>query len=286
MSIEQTTVDDLIEMDKNYLDRITLRRIIIHNHPEAVLAAESCAKPAIDEFYIWLVGTFLPTRFPRMFRLDQHASILHSLVTDERLSIFPADSPVDTLRILGSLVDDDLLFLLPSSDGDGYTLKGFVTCFPNGFDTAKKLNLKLRDIHKPVPKYKEKLEKSMDRYFERLRSGQFIKRANWTITTTDALFAAHGNHLYEGESIPQEDINIDTARVRCERQMLHRLPQSRAILFSFKTYLYPLPEIKQEGLGETLAEAIDGLKQGNAPGFYFYKRAAVWGESVKHYLRS
>lgn len=68
--------------------------------------------------------------------------------------------------------------------------------------------------------------------------------------------------------------------------MLHRLPETRAILFSFKTYLYSLPEIKGEGLGEALAEAIDGLKQGNVPGFHFYKRAAVWGESAKAYLRS
>lgn len=70
-----------------------------------------------------------------------------------------------------------------------------------------------------------------------------------------------------------------------ERQLLHRLPQSRAILFSFKTLLYTLAEIKEEGLGEALAEAIDGLKEGSAPGFHLYKRAAVWGESVKAYLR-
>lgn len=68
--------------------------------------------------------------------------------------------------------------------------------------------------------------------------------------------------------------------------MLHRLPECRAILFSFKTYLYTLPEIKDEGLGEVLSEAIDGLKQGNVPMFHFYKKAAVWGESVKAYLKS
>lgn len=70
-----------------------------------------------------------------------------------------------------------------------------------------------------------------------------------------------------------------------ERQLLHRLPRSRAILFSFKTLLYTLPEIKEEGLGETLAEAIEGLKEGSASGFHLYKRAAVWGESVKACLR-
>ncbi len=74
--------------------------------------------------------------------------------------------------------------------------------------------------------------------------------------------------------------------LRCERQTLHRLPGSEAIVFSFKTYLYPLSEIKNEGLGEELAQAVDGLKGGSVPGMHFYKRAVVWGEVVKAYLRS
>ncbi|CRL31294.1 unnamed protein product [Penicillium camemberti] len=41
-----------------------------------------------------------------------------------------------------------------------------------------------------------------------------------------------------------------------------------------------------KGLGDTLADAIGGLKEGNAPGFHFYKRAAIWKESAKIYLRS
>lgn len=68
--------------------------------------------------------------------------------------------------------------------------------------------------------------------------------------------------------------------------MVHRLPQSKAILFSFKTYLYPISEIKEEGLGEVLADAIEGLRTGNVPSMHFYKKAAVWGASVQKYLRS
>ena len=74
--------------------------------------------------------------------------------------------------------------------------------------------------------------------------------------------------------------------LRSERQTLHRLPKSEALVFAFKTYLYPIKEIKDEGLGEELAQAIDGLKKGNAPDMHFYKRGAMWGEAVKRYLRS
>jgi hypothetical protein len=50
--------------------------------------------------------------------------------------------------------------------------------------------------------------------------------------------------------------------------------------------LYPLSEIKEEGLGEELAQAIDGLKEGSVPEMHFYKRGVVWGEAVKEYLRN
>lgn len=74
--------------------------------------------------------------------------------------------------------------------------------------------------------------------------------------------------------------------MRCELQTLSRLPETKAILFSFKTHLYTLDEIKAEGLGPQLANAIDGLKQGNAPGMWTYKGAIRWGKKVKEYLRS
>lgn len=74
--------------------------------------------------------------------------------------------------------------------------------------------------------------------------------------------------------------------MRTERQTLHRLPESKALVFVFKTYLTPIQEIKEEGLGEELACAIEGLETGSVPGMMFYKRGVVWGEKVKAFLRS
>lgn len=73
--------------------------------------------------------------------------------------------------------------------------------------------------------------------------------------------------------------------LRCERQTLHRLPTSKALIFGIHTYTYPIQEVKDEGSGEVLAEAIDGLKEGSAPSIHFYKRGPVWGEAMKAFLR-
>jgi hypothetical protein len=56
-------------------------------------------------------------------------------------------------------------------------------------------------------------------------------------------------------------------------------------VFSFKTYLYTLESLKEEGSGPDLIEAIDGLRKGNVPAIEFYKKGVVWGNAVKDYMR-
>jgi hypothetical protein len=82
----------------------------------------------------------------------------------------------------------------------------------------------------------------------------------------------------------EEEIDLSKTFVRCERQTLHRLPKTGALVFGFKTYMYPIHEIRDEGSGEILAEAIDGLGSGSVPGLTIYKRQVIWGEKVKAYL--
>lgn len=103
---------------------------------------------------------------------------LLNTASGSHLPLTPPLDPVQTFEILGKNIDDDFLLLLPSEDGDGYRLKGYVTCFPAGFNTKEKFGMKLREIHGPVPGYKQKLEKSMDRFFDRLEVGKVVKRAN------------------------------------------------------------------------------------------------------------
>ena len=71
-----------------------------------------------------------------------------------------------------------------------------------------------------------------------------------------------------------------------ELQTLTRLPRTRFILFSFKTYLYPLRDVRAEGLGPDLADAVDGLDGGNCPGMWTYKGSRHWAAAACEYLRS
>ncbi|KAM3086550.1 hypothetical protein ACMFMF_000498 [Clarireedia jacksonii] len=164
-------------MDKTYLSRLALRKEVIANHRPTVLQALPSSYAAIRELYTYLLMTYLPTRFPTMYNLSPDKSALLNKSTSQHLALNPK-SPFEALQILGENVDTDFLFLVPSLDGDGYILGGFICCFPSGFDSESLLGKKIRDIHGPVPGYKERLEKSMYRSFDRLEVGKVVKRVN------------------------------------------------------------------------------------------------------------
>lgn len=313
MALENCPLSELIENDDTYLERILLRQDLMDAHPRETYRCNPVCEPAVRELYEWMFGTYLPRRFPGMYqrcqsRLDddgeKEGGCLYNIAAQRTIPLQAPSSGAEALYTLGANVDTDMLLLLPSSTSpvDGspiYHLQAFVTCFPSGFATQEKLGLPLSGIHKPVPGYAAKLEKSMDRFFAKLECGKAVRRCNWSITTNDGvLFTQGGNHMYEdggtGEegsrSVEEqrEEVQIGKCRLRCERQTLHRLPGTKALVFMFKTYQYRLEDVKAEGkeMAEALAEAIPGLAGGSVPEMAFYKRQVVWGDKVVEYLRS
>lgn len=268
-------------------------------HPDATIRCDTSCAPAVLELHDWIFSTYLPKRFPKTYHLTSspHRSLFNT-ASASSISLDPA-SPHDALRALGEHVDTDFLLLLPSSiaaDGSPiYHLQAFVCCFPSGFSLRQQLGSPLSDIHIPVPGYKAKLQRSMDRFFAKLECGKAVKRSNWAITTDDALFKEDGNHFHDSSSSSDEvkgieqqrqEVVIENCRLRSERQTLFRLPSTKAIVFSFKTYQYHLADAKEEGYAEALAEAIEGLQTGNVPEMNHYKRGTVWAEPVLGFLRS
>lgn len=115
-------------MDKTYLSHLDLRKQIMKENPEIVLQAAPEAVPAVNELYTWLTSTYLPMRFPSMFTLQ--GTRLINNVTSQWLPLTPPTDSIEALKTLGRNIDEDFLILLPSDDGDGYTLKVLHADFP------------------------------------------------------------------------------------------------------------------------------------------------------------
>ncbi|KAK4247559.1 hypothetical protein C7999DRAFT_41104 [Corynascus novoguineensis] len=292
MAIQSSVPSDLIIMDSNYHNRVMGRRNLIEERQSAVMGAIPSGHAAVCELYSYLLGTYLPTRYPTMFCLTSPSPKSSQLLFSNRVTgrfhpLIPAPTEASSmLRALGETVEDDMFLLLRDPDGGEHRAVAFVCCHPSGFDPSEKLGKRLAEIHAPVPAY-DKIGASMERYFSRLEVGKSVKRMNWAIQTHPNLYAPSGIHVHDGEKVEEtQNIDIEKARFRVELQTLTRLPKTQAILFSFKTYLYTLDEIKADGLGPQLAEAIEGLKAGNAPGMWVYKGGVKWGKAVCAYLKA
>ncbi|KAI0869444.1 hypothetical protein GGS24DRAFT_478738 [Hypoxylon argillaceum] len=286
--MEEISTSELILMDDTFLDKITQRKELIERFPDSVLGAKPDAHAAVREIYSWLTSTYLPSRYPTMFQLIKEVGIpksIRNLADGVVYPLEPPESMVEALGNIGSMVDEDLLFMLPSPDGDGYMLSAFVNCFANGSSTRDRLHKKLRDIHGLVPGYKNRLAKRVDQWFDNLEVGKIVKRSNWAITDDDRMFVPEGHVPFANASEAKGNVDSSKLYVRSERQTLRRLQHSGAIVFSLRTYIYPIETIKAAGYGPELVRAIDGLGRGNAPGMVEYKQSPMWYEQVKEYLK-
>jgi len=212
----------LIPIDKTYKDRLTLRKGLLQQYHDIVVAINDDGNPitdaliraAVSELYTFVLGEYLPSRYPSMFKLrSSDKGVFENLVTGETWPT-TITSEISTIRVLETLtqtIDEDFLVLLPelspsSLEQPRYILQAYTTCFPSGFNPREKLGRRLADIHSPVPGYAEKLERSMDRFFARVEVGKYAKRVNWSITTGARLFAAFGEvHGSSGDTVPGQD---------------------------------------------------------------------------------
>jgi hypothetical protein len=113
----------------------------------------------------------------------------------------------------------------------------------------------LAAIHAPIPTYAARLASGVDHVFASLAPGRLLIRSNWNVLETDGLRYlpdrpalarfGHVTAANAGESL----------FVRVERQVLRRLPQSGAALFSIGVYVEPLAALPRD-LQADLAAAV------------------------------
>ncbi|KAK5046115.1 hypothetical protein LTR84_008572 [Exophiala bonariae] len=287
MGISRTTINNIVHIDCNYLSRIETRRRLPAVRPE-ILACYPDAEPAVRELYTYLVQIFLPERYPTIFVQSWNSQTLENKITGDGLPFTCPRDILQALQLLNAHVDDDFLFTLPSkrtdgAEGEEFFLRALVWAFPNRSEPSKRIGRSMKALHVRVPKYAEKLDVSMDRYFSRLETGQVVVRSNWGVSIKASQTSSQltdADYLSE----PSGDVSIDKIFVRCELQTLFKLPASGARVLSIHEYVYPLQDIIDDGQAQAMLEAIDGLKKGNVPEIWNYKRASTWSDQVKKLL--
>lgn len=105
---------------------------------------------------------FLCARYPRYFSLSHTLSgghVFHNRILESDTII----NSVHPLRVLLNNVPEDFAIMLRNPDDGCYYFRAGVICSSIGWNVSTKLGLQLKEIHAPIPDYKEKMEFSMDR---------------------------------------------------------------------------------------------------------------------------
>ncbi len=265
-----------IELDEHYTTEMALRRELLRTRHEEVAAVVSGSEAARRETWDVLTA-HLAGQWPDWFASDGRTFTNH--LTGERWDL--ADPGLDPLEAAALLVQEDLCLIRPSEDGP--ELIAAVLCFPTRWRLLDKIGHKLTAVHGPVPFYKERLARPVDRFMNAVKPGHIAVRLNWSVLDDPALFQPGGRFRTDGHAHVTAANAGDALFVRVERQTLSRLPASGTVLFTIHVHVYPLARVAaQPGIAGRLAEAVRALP----PETMRYKSLARFQEPLLAYLGS
>ncbi|WPK25899.1 hypothetical protein PUMCH_003235 [Australozyma saopauloensis] len=281
----------LFLIENTYLDCVNLRKKNMVDFEEKLVHCNENSRSvdAVREFYDMTVD-FMCQRYPQYFKANLAGGYIDNTITGSRLPLYSAnENPRSLLKFLAFNIEEDFLIMLKDDPGDEdeeYVLRASLTGLPAGFDPSHNFDKPISHIHGPVPQYSGRLRAPMHRFFNKIQSKDIWQRANWSLQTNNEFFKLENHHAREGDTIIElRSDQIDFEKgcyLRCERQILTRLPKSHAVIMLVRTYLSPISKVKADGVAHDLATAIESLPDDLA----FYKRAGVWGKAVVSYLRN
>jgi hypothetical protein len=141
------------------------------------------------------------------------------------------------MAVLGRLAPEDFLIMERRPGEDEHGLTAGVLLFPAHWTLSEKIGKPLVRIHEPVPDYEGDLSRRVQRFFDGVRIGRPLWRANWHFSAAAEIVTpvreADKPRLY-AERLP----DAHAARwLRVERQTVLRLPCTGAVVFGVRTLM-------------------------------------------------
>lgn len=145
--------------------------------------------------------------------------------------------PVDPFGTLGRILQEDICLL--EKRGDEHVLTGAVLCFPASWRLREKIGRPLTHIHIPVHSYSEDIARRVQRLFDGIGAGRALWRFNALWYDDPEL------HQPRSETEPRALADPGQAPfLRSERQVLWRIPDRDAVLFTIHTFVLPRAIVK------------------------------------------
>ncbi|KAL8745168.1 MAG: hypothetical protein Q9190_002671 [Brigantiaea leucoxantha] len=161
MSLTKMENDWWLELENTYASRIAEREQLFEKHGKLVLNCLPGSELGCKEV-MEMALQFLCARYPQYFQLSYSAEKGH-VFHNGILKTETVTRDMHPLHVLLHNVPEDFAVMLRNPEDGHYYFRAGLLCSSLGWNVDTKLGLQLKDIHKPIPDYKEKMEFSMDR---------------------------------------------------------------------------------------------------------------------------
>jgi hypothetical protein len=234
-----------------------------------------------------LVMDHLVAAYPQHFVLQKRGNewaFYNKLLNEVHSFTFgdPSTLPVEPLHFISRHVQEDLIYMM-QRDGDLYLDAGQL-CFPANWSLAFNLGMKFKDIHHPIPGFKEEgMDARILQFLMRLEAGNPWERKNWSLMAGDRLDTSIETFDQWGKlrkQVTKENAG-ELVHLRVEVQKLFRLPRTNSILFTIHTHLLSLEKLTANP--EWLLQFYDILLE-LPPQIYDYKGISLYRDAVLEYL--
>ena len=105
---------------------------------------------------------FVVARYPQYFSFQNDRSqgcVFHNRLLNTQTVI----NTMHPLHVLLENIPEDFAVMLRNPDDGFYYFRAGIICSALGWNVGTKIGMQLKEIHAPIPDYKEKMEFSMDR---------------------------------------------------------------------------------------------------------------------------
>lgn len=204
-----------------------------------------CAKdfsPRNEEIIVNYLADKLFTEYPNFFARTQRGVIRLDREQEKENYLGPLDELV-------SQVPEDL-FILQLTSNSNYVAAAHVNCGEE-WEPLNKVGHDFIEVHAPVGGMSEMKKETGDGIVRMLSQSPPLERFGWVLRAND--------ELYVTDAINKRISLDEQIFARAERQTITFLPEARAIIFTFRTYITPLENISLPER-EIMAQAIESMK--------------------------
>jgi hypothetical protein len=147
-----------LELENTYVQRIKQRTELYAKHGKSVLNFLPGSELACKEL-MEMCLQFLCARYPQYFDLDRENMLFYNRILGSTTDL----KEMSPLVVVLNHVPEDFGLMLRDPETGAYKLRAGVICSALGWNLGTKIGMGLREIHAPIPDYKEKMQFSMDR---------------------------------------------------------------------------------------------------------------------------